>query len=68
MLSLRENFHAVVGATPDAEDLASSVSKEAQDCARSGNLVTDCLLGKKFFKVNFTLRRVDARDSRLEER
>lgn len=48
MLSLWENFHAVVGAASGAGDLASQVSTEAQDGARSSNLVTDCLLGKEF--------------------
>ena len=67
MLSLRKNFHAVVGAAPDAENLASQVSTEAQDGARSGNLVTDCLLGKEFFEEYFPLRGIDPRRSGFEE-
>ena len=49
MLSLRENFHAIVGA-----------STEAQDGARSSNLVTDCLLSKKFFEKDFSLRGIES--------
>ena len=59
VLSLRENFHAVVGAAPDAEDLACQVSTQAQDGTRSSNFVTDCPLGKKFFEENFPLRGID---------
>ena len=68
MLSLRENFHAIVGAASDAEDLASQVSTEAQDGARSSNLFTDCLLSKKFFEEDFSLRGIDPRRSGFEER
>ena len=64
---LWENFHAIVGAASDAEDLASQVSTEAQDGARSGNLVTDCLLGKEFFEEDFPLRGIDPRGSGCEE-
>jgi len=49
LFSLWENFHAVVGATSDAEDLASQVSTETQNGTRSSYFVTDCLLGKEFF-------------------
>jgi len=40
--------------------LAGEVSTEAQDGARSGNLVTDCLLSKGFFKEYFTLSGIDS--------
>ena len=40
---------------------------EAQDDARGDKLVTDCLLGKKFFEENFSLRGVDARRIGFEE-
>ena len=66
--SLRENFYAVVGAASDAEDLASQVSTEGQDGTRSSNLVTDCLLSKKFFKEDFSLRGIDPRRIGFEER
>ena len=56
-----KDFHTVVGAAPDTEDLASQASTEAQNGTRSSNLVTDCLLSKKFFEENFSLRGVDAR-------
>ncbi len=36
VFGLWENFHAVVGAASDAEDLASQVSTETQDGSRSG--------------------------------
>lgn len=67
MLSLRKNFHAVVGAAPDTEHLASQVSTEAQNGARSVDLVTGCLRCKKFLEKYFALRGVDARHLRLEE-
>jgi hypothetical protein len=67
LLSLWENFHALVGAAPDAENLASQVSTEAQDGARSSNLVTDCLLSKKFFEEDFSLRGIDPRRSGFEQ-
>jgi hypothetical protein len=50
MLSIRENFEAVVGAASDAEDLASQVSTEAQNGARSVKIVSGYLRYKKFFK------------------
>jgi hypothetical protein len=62
---LRENFHAVVGAASDAEDLASQVSTEAQNGARSVNLVARCLRCKKFLEKYFALRVVDARHLRF---
>jgi len=65
MLPLWENFHAVVGAPPDAEDLASQVSTEAQNGARSVDLVTGCLRCKKFLEKYFALRGVDARHLRF---
>jgi outer membrane protein W len=46
VFGLWENFHAVVRAAPDAEDLASQVSTETQDGLRSSYFVTDCLLSK----------------------
>jgi hypothetical protein len=67
MLPLWENFHAIVGAPPDAEDLGSQVSTEAQNGARGVNLVAGCLRCKKFLEKYFTLLRVDARHLRLEE-
>jgi hypothetical protein len=67
MLSLQENFHAVVGAATDAEDLASQVSTEAQSGAWSVNLVAGCLRCKKFLEKYFALRGVDARHLRLVE-
>jgi hypothetical protein len=66
-LSLWENFYAVIGAASDAKDLASQVSTEAQDGARSSYLVTDCLLGKEIFEENFSLRGIDSRRSGFEE-
>ena len=60
-------FHALVGAAPDAEDLASQVSTEAQDGARSVNLGTVCLLVKEFLEQDFSLRSIDPRRIGLEE-
>ena len=67
LVILRVNFHAVVGATPDAEDLASQVSTEAQDGTQKSNLVTDCLPSNKFFEEDFSLRGIDPRHLRFEE-
>jgi hypothetical protein len=62
-----ENFHAVVGAASDSEDLASQVSTETQNGTRSSYFVTDCLLGKEFFEEDFTLRGIDPRRISFEK-